>query len=61
MTVIDKGPVSAATLPRAPQRGAVWLEPPDWQLVTVTPAYAPLLARLHQRNGDHFRDRKSVV
>ncbi len=55
MTVIDKGPVSAATLPRAPQRGAVWLEPPDWQLVTVTPAYAPLLARLHQRNGDHFR------
>ncbi len=58
MTVMDERPVSAATrppAPRAPQRGAVWLETPDWQLVTVTPAYAPLLARLHQRNGDHFR------
>lgn len=58
MTVMDERPVSAAlqTPPlRTPQRGAVWLDTPQWQLVTVTPAYAPLLARLHQRNGDHFR------
>lgn len=58
MTVIDERPVSAATQPLPPRvaaRSAVWLETPEWQLMTVTPAYAPLLARLHQRNGDHFR------
>jgi ribosomal-protein-alanine N-acetyltransferase len=58
MTVIDERPASAATQPPPPRvaaRSAVWLETPEWQLMAVTPAHAPLLARLHERNGDHFR------
>lgn len=69
MAVMDERPATATAVsqtgaPRvaavapaqaAPLRGAAWLETPQWQLMAVTPAYAPLLARLHQRNGDHFR------
>ncbi len=38
-----------------PARGTAWLDTTQWQLMAVTPAYAPLLARLHQRNAQHFR------
>jgi ribosomal-protein-alanine N-acetyltransferase len=35
--------------------GTLWLGTPNWLLMTVTPAYAELFARLHRRNGHHFR------
>ena len=34
--------------------GPLWLDTEHWLLMTVTPAYAPLFAQLHVRNGDHF-------
>ena len=34
--------------------GPVWLDTEHWLLMNVTPAYAPLFAQLHTRNGDHF-------
>jgi ribosomal-protein-alanine N-acetyltransferase len=46
----------APLLRRAPSpSGAIWLSTEHWLLMTATPAYAPLLARMHARNGDHFR------
>lgn len=40
---------------RVPTGGAIWLNTEHWLLMTATPSYAHLLARLHARNGDHFR------
>jgi ribosomal-protein-alanine N-acetyltransferase len=52
-----QGEASAAARPREQARtgGAIWLSTEHWLLMTVTPAYAPLYARMHQRNGDHFK------
>lgn len=58
MAVLEQPFLSAAICPvpsPASARGAIWLNTGEWQLMTVTPAYAPLLARLHARNGDHFK------
>ena len=35
--------------------GTIWLSTRQWLLMTVTPAYAPLYARLHERCNEHFR------
>jgi ribosomal-protein-alanine N-acetyltransferase len=55
----------AARVPQAAERAAVgaklWLDTEHWLLMTVTPAYAPLYARLHERNGDHFRMAMSLL
>jgi ribosomal-protein-alanine N-acetyltransferase len=40
---------------RARGGSAIWLNTPQWLLMNVTPAHAPLYADLHARNGDHFR------
>lgn len=40
--------------PKGPSGGTIWLSTPHWLLMTVTPGYAPLYARLHQRCNDHF-------
>jgi len=60
MAVIDAPGTDSATAAAvaaavSPGRGAVWLDTPHWLLTAVTPAHAPLFARLHARNGDHFR------
>ena len=63
MAVIDEPAIAQppqarlarAAAPQPLPRGAAWLETPEWRLVTVTPACAPLLARLHERNAEHFR------
>jgi len=39
----------------SPPRSGLWLSTDHWLLMTVTPAYAPLLAQLHERNAEHFR------
>ncbi len=39
----------------SPPRSGLWLSTEHWLLMTVTPAYAPLLAQLHERNAEHFR------
>jgi ribosomal-protein-alanine N-acetyltransferase len=39
----------------------VWLSTPRWLLVPVSPAHAPLFARMHARNGDHFRLAMTLV
>jgi [ribosomal protein S5]-alanine N-acetyltransferase len=58
MAVIDEpAAVAQSPAPRAQAHtgAAIWLNTEQWLLMTVTPAYAPLFARLHARNGDHFR------
>lgn len=35
--------------------GTIWLSTKEWLLMTVTPGYAPLYARLHQRCNEHFK------
>lgn len=35
--------------------GTIWLSTPQWLLMSVTAAYAPLYARLHERCNEHFR------
>lgn len=70
MAVIDDTPqtgIAASAAPAvAPRRMAEkpplheaydepWVETPAWRLMPVTPTYAPLYARLHERNAEHFR------
>lgn len=43
------------SMERVPGGARLWLNTEQWLLMTVTPAHAPLYARLHARNGDHFR------
>jgi ribosomal-protein-alanine N-acetyltransferase len=46
----------AASSRERPHTGSgIWLNTPQWLLMNVTPAHASLFARLHARNGDHFR------
>ena len=55
--VSEAAPPAAAPAPaKASHSGSsIWLNTEHWLLMTVTPAYANLFARLHQRNGEHFK------
>ena len=58
MAVIEEpGAIAPAPMPRerAHTGSAIWLNTQHWLLMAVTPAYAPMFARLHARNGEHFR------
>lgn len=39
----------------SPPRSGLWLTTEHWLLMTATPAHAPLLAQMHERNAEHFR------
>jgi [ribosomal protein S5]-alanine N-acetyltransferase len=62
MAVIDDEAAAAPPALKAPAAtgSEIWLNTPQWLLMTVTPAHAPLFARLHDRNGDHFRQGMTV-
>lgn len=60
MAVVDEEiacpPAADGSAPKRQGSGsAIWLSTRDWLLMNVAPAHAPLMARMHERNGEHFQ------
>ena len=60
-TPVVDAPAGRARAHSTPGGNPIWLSTPEWLLVPVTPAHAPLFARLHARNAEHFLSAMNIV